>query len=116
VSPDISVIIAVYNTMPYLTRCLKSLVNQTIGVARVEVVAVDDGSTDGSGAELDRFTSEYPGVVRVIHQPNSGGPAAPRSLRRNSTLRRWRRRKVRSTSGRSTRRRVPARLRYARRR
>jgi glycosyltransferase involved in cell wall biosynthesis len=77
VSPDVSVIIAVYNTMPYLTRCLKSLVNQTIGIARMEVVAVDDGSTDGSGAELDRFASEYPGVVRVIHQPNSGGPAVP---------------------------------------
>ena len=77
VSPDVSVIIAVYNTMPYLTRCLKSLVNQTIGVSRLEVVAVDDGSTDGSGAELDRFASKYPGVVRVIHQPNSGGPAMP---------------------------------------
>ena len=46
--PDVSVITAVYNTMPYLTRCLKSLVNQTIGVARLEVVAVDDGSTDGT--------------------------------------------------------------------
>ena len=77
VSPDVSVIIAVYNTMPYLTRCLKSLVNQSIGLARMEVVAVDDGSTDGSGAELDRFASEYPGVVRVIHQSNSGGPAVP---------------------------------------
>ena len=70
-------IVAVYNTMPYLTRCLKSLVDQTIGLDRMEVVAVDDGSTDGSGAELDRFASEYPGVVRVIHQPNSGGPAVP---------------------------------------
>ena len=40
-------------------------------------MAVDDGSTDGSGAELDRFASEYPDVVKVIHQPNSGGPAVP---------------------------------------
>ena len=77
VSPDVSVIIAVYNTMPYLTRCLKSVMNQTIGVSRLEVLAVDDGSTDGSGAELDRFASEYPSVVKVIHQPNSGGPAVP---------------------------------------
>lgn len=75
--PDVSVIIAVYNTMPYLTRCLGSLVKQSIGVARLEVIAVDDGSTDGSGAELDRFASDYPGVVKVVHQPNSGGPAAP---------------------------------------
>jgi hypothetical protein len=63
--------------MPYLTDCLTSLVKQSIGAERMEVIAVDDGSTDGSGAELDRFAAEYPGIVRVLHQDNSGGPAAP---------------------------------------
>jgi poly(ribitol-phosphate) beta-N-acetylglucosaminyltransferase len=76
-TPDVSVIVAVYNTMPYLTACLDSLVGQTIGLDRLEVVAVDDGSTDGSGAELDRYAKRYPDTVRVLHQPNSGGPAAP---------------------------------------
>jgi glycosyltransferase involved in cell wall biosynthesis len=76
-SPDVTVIVAVYNTMPYLTECLNSLVGQSIGRDRLEVIAVDDGSTDGSGAELDRFAERYPGTVRVIHQANSGGPAAP---------------------------------------
>ncbi|MFG3689981.1 glycosyltransferase family 2 protein [Micromonospora sp. NPDC047740] len=75
--PDVTVITAVYNTMPYLTRCLTSLVEQTIGADRLEVIAVDDGSTDGSGRELDRFARLHPGTVKVIHQPNSGGPAAP---------------------------------------
>ncbi|MDX3182748.1 glycosyltransferase [Streptomyces sp. NPDC019826] len=75
--PDVSVVVAVYNTMPYLTECLNSLVGQSIGVDRLEVIAVDDGSTDGSGAELDRFAAEYPGTVKVLHQENSGGPAAP---------------------------------------
>lgn len=75
--PDVSVIVAVYNTMPYLTTCLTSLVEQSIGPDRMEVIAVDDGSTDGSGKELDRFADLHPGVVRVLHQPNSGGPAAP---------------------------------------
>ncbi|MEU3945511.1 glycosyltransferase [Streptomyces sp. NPDC029526] len=75
--PDVSVVVAVYNTMPYLTECLNSLVGQSIGRDRLEVVAVDDGSTDGSGAELDRFAERYPDTVRVIHQENSGGPAAP---------------------------------------
>ncbi|GGJ97590.1 hypothetical protein GCM10010123_29480 [Pilimelia anulata] len=70
-------VVAVYNTMPYLTRCLESLVNQSIGADRMEVIAVDDGSTDGSGAELDRFAARYPELVRVRHQPNSGGPAEP---------------------------------------
>ncbi|MFI2374388.1 glycosyltransferase family 2 protein [Streptomyces sp. NPDC018964] len=75
--PDVSVIVAVYNTMPYLTECLNSLLGQSIGRDRLEIVAVDDGSTDDSGAELDRFAERYPGTVKVIHQENSGGPAAP---------------------------------------
>ncbi|MEU7566841.1 glycosyltransferase family 2 protein [Streptomyces fradiae] len=75
--PDVTVVVAVYNTMPYLTECLNSLVKQSIGRDRLEIVAVDDGSTDDSGAELDRFAERYPGVVKVLHQANSGGPAAP---------------------------------------
>jgi poly(ribitol-phosphate) beta-N-acetylglucosaminyltransferase len=75
--PDVTVVIAVYNTMPYLTECLNSLLGQSIGRARLEIVAVDDGSTDDSGAELDRFAALYPDTVKVLHQPNSGGPAAP---------------------------------------
>ncbi|GKQ41791.1 glycosyltransferase family 2 protein [Streptomyces sp. A012304] len=76
-APDVSVIVAVYNTMPYLTECLTSLLGQSIGRGRLEIVAVDDGSTDDSGRELDRFAALYPDTVKVIHQPNSGGPAAP---------------------------------------
>ncbi|MBV7668672.1 glycosyltransferase [Streptomyces halstedii] len=75
--PDVTVVIAVYNTMPYLTECLNSLVGQSIGLDRLEIVAVDDGSTDTSGQELDRFAERYPGTVKVMHQANSGGPAAP---------------------------------------
>ncbi|GAA1400893.1 glycosyltransferase family 2 protein [Catellatospora coxensis] len=73
---DVSVIVPVYNTMPDLRRCLNSLVNQTIGQDRMEIIAVDDGSTDGSPAELARFAERYPSV-KVIRQPNSGGPASP---------------------------------------
>ncbi|WP_203708557.1 glycosyltransferase family 2 protein [Asanoa iriomotensis] len=63
--------------MPYLTECLDSLVAQTIGLDRLQVVAVDDGSTDASGAELDRYAARHPGAFTVIHQANSGGPARP---------------------------------------
>lgn len=76
-SVDVTVVMAVYNTMPYLTRALTSVVEQSIGLGRLELIAVDDGSTDGSGAELDRFADRYPGTVKVIHQANSGGPAVP---------------------------------------
>ncbi|MEE1827477.1 glycosyltransferase [Streptomyces sp. BE20] len=75
--PDVTVVIAVYNTMPYLIACLDSLVRQTIGHVRMEVVAVDDGSTDGGGAVLDDYAARHPGLFQVVHQANSGGPAAP---------------------------------------
>ena len=75
--PDVTVIVAVYNTMPYLTGCLESVLGQTIGVDRLELIAVDDGSTDDGGAELDRWAERYPGTVKVLHQANSGGPAGP---------------------------------------
>jgi len=76
-APDVTVVVAVYNTMPYLETCLTSLVEQSIGQSRVQVVAVDDGSTDGSAEVLDRFAASYPSVFTVVHQPNSGGPAQP---------------------------------------
>ena len=75
--PDVTVVVPVYNTMPYLRRCLSSVLEQTIGLDRMEIIAVDDGSTDHSGRELDRLAGRYPTVLRVIHQPNSGGPAGP---------------------------------------
>src|SRR5262245_31419228 len=75
--PDVSVIVPVYNTRAYLGRCLNSLLRQTIGADRLEIVAVDDGSTDGSGAELDRYARRHPNTIKVIHQANSGGPAGP---------------------------------------
>ena len=83
-APDVSVIVAVYNTMPYLTECLTSLVGQSIGAGRMQIVAVDDGSTDRSGAELDRFAARHPGLFTVVHQRQlrrSGRPVQPRAGR-----------------------------------
>ena len=75
--PDVTVIVAVYNTRPYLAECLESVVTQTIGTDRLQIVAIDDGSTDGSGSELDDWAARWPGVMVVEHQQNSGSPAAP---------------------------------------
>lgn len=75
--PDVTIIVPVYNAMPYLTTCLDSLVGQTIDHARMHVVAVNDGSTDGSDRELERYAAAHPGLFTVHHQANSGGPARP---------------------------------------
>lgn len=72
----VTVIIGAYNAMPYLTRCLESVAEQSLGTYELECVAVDDGSTDGTGQELDRFAAEHSGTVRVVHQQNSEGRAA----------------------------------------
>lgn len=66
---DISVIIPVYNTMQYLTQCLESVVEQK-GIA-FEIILIDDGSTDGSGALCDMLAAQYP-LTRVIHKQNGG--------------------------------------------
>lgn len=69
----ISVIIPVYNTKKYLQSCLNSILAQTY--TDLEVLFIDDGSTDGSGELLDAF-AEQDSRVRVIHQKNGGVCAA----------------------------------------
>ena len=78
-SCDVSVIMAVYNGMPFLDRALDSLRVQTLGLERMQVLIVDDGSTDSTPEVLDRAAAECP-YFEVIHQANAGGPAAPRNL------------------------------------
>jgi CDP-glycerol glycerophosphotransferase len=77
--PNVSVVIPVHNAMPYLTECLDSVLGQSLGLDRMEILAVDDGSGDGSGAELDRYAARYP-QLRVTHRDTaSGGASAPRN-------------------------------------
>ncbi|MGW1796828.1 glycosyltransferase family 2 protein [Streptomyces sp. NPDC001984] len=78
--PDVSVIIGAYEAMPYLVECLASVEAQTIDPARIEVIAIDDGSTDGTGEYLVDFAARAPMPVTVVRQDNSGGPSGPRNV------------------------------------
>lgn len=72
--PTVSVLIPVYNAERYLERCLDSIIDQDY--PHVEVVAVDDGSKDGSASILAAYQERYPQVVRVHRQENAGVAAA----------------------------------------
>lgn len=71
--PKISVIVPVYNAVKYLPRCIESILAQTC--RDIELLLIDDGSSDGSGAVCDEYAMRD-GRVRVIHKENGGVSAA----------------------------------------
>lgn len=66
-SPMVSVIMPVYDSAEYLAEAVESILTQTL--QDFELLAIDDGSTDGSAQILDSYTDKR---VRVLHQENSG--------------------------------------------
>lgn len=78
-APDVTVVVAAYNGMPYIVQMLESLLRQTIGLDRMQVLVIDDGSTDGTPDFLRKAAEDHP-CIEVITQANSGGPAQPRNL------------------------------------
>jgi glycosyltransferase involved in cell wall biosynthesis len=69
----ISIIVPVYQVKEYVEECINSLLNQTY--SDIEILLIDDGSTDGSGEICDRY-AEKDRRVKVIHQANKGLSAA----------------------------------------
>ena len=78
--PLLTVVIPVYNAEAYVRRAAASVLNQPCA-DRLELILVDDGSTDGSGALCDQIAAESSSAaaVRVIHQKN-GGVSSARNL------------------------------------
>jgi len=68
-NPLVSIIVPVYNTKEFLSECTESLVSQTYN--NIEIILVDDGSTDGSSELCDKLAFKDR-RIRVIHQKNGG--------------------------------------------
>ena len=71
--PLISIIVPVYNVKDYVEKCLDSICGQSY--TNLEIVVVDDGSTDGSGKICDAYASKDR-RIKVIHRKNGGLSAA----------------------------------------
>ena len=74
---NVSVIVPVYNTEKYLRRCLDSLVNQTL--EELEIILVDDGSTDISNQIMKEYEEKYQGRV-IVYPKENGGQATARNM------------------------------------
>ena len=86
----ISVVIPVYNVERYLDRCLQSVVNQTY--TNLQILLVDDGSTDGSGRLAEQWASRDAPHRRIAINPTAGSatPAiTPCAMPKGNTGRLW---------------------------
>ena len=73
---EFSVVMAVYNVEPFLRETVNSLISQNFGFEKIQLIMVDDGSSDGSGTICDEYAELYPQNVVVIHKENGGVSSA----------------------------------------
>jgi len=69
----ISIILPIFNVGPHLKGGIDSLINQTIGNENLEIIMVNDCSTDGSDKIIDEYAEKYDCCVAIHHETNSGG-------------------------------------------
>lgn len=76
----ISIIIPCYNVEKYIGRCFESLLKQTIGFDKLEIIMVDDRSTDHTWERLIAIEAEYPESVMIIHCDENGHQGRARNI------------------------------------
>lgn len=76
----ISVVIPTHNIEKYLENTINSLLTQTIGFENLEVIIIDDNSTDGTKKIIEKFVSKYRNFKGIYLTENSGFPGKPRNM------------------------------------
>ena len=68
-----------YNAAKDMDHCITSILEGSKFASDIEIIIVDDGSEDETGAKADEWEARYPGIVRVVHQENGGHGMAVRA-------------------------------------
>ena len=81
----LSIAIPCYNSESYMRKCVDSLL---AGGEDVEIIIVDDGSSDGTAEIADEYAGNYPTIVKVVHQPEAREPPSMSAskMRKGCTL------------------------------
>lgn len=77
---SISVIIPCYNVAPYIDRCLTTITSQTIGVESLEIICIDDASTDDTWQRLQEWETKYPDQILLVHCDENGRQGTARNI------------------------------------
>ena len=78
--PLISVIIPIYNAEKYLENTINSVINQTIGFENIELILVDDSSTDNSRKIIQKYVEQYNNIIPYYSEKNHGFPGFGRNI------------------------------------
>lgn len=76
----ISIILPIFNVKSYLQSALDSILNQTIDINKLEIIMVDDCSTDGSSEIIDEYSKKYDNFIAIHLDNNSGSAGKPRNI------------------------------------
>lgn len=75
----ISIVMPIFNAEKYIERSFKSILNQTMDLNDIEVIMVDDNSTDNTSNIVKEYENRYSNFKAIYHEKNSGGCAIPRN-------------------------------------
>ncbi|MDR2622995.1 MAG: glycosyltransferase [Methanobrevibacter sp.] len=77
---QISVIIPTYNCENSINRAINSVINQTIGFEEIEIIIVDNKSTDSTRDIINEYASKYDNIIPIFLKKNSGSPSSSRNI------------------------------------
>lgn len=76
----ISVIIPCYNVASYIDRCLTSVTSQTLDISLLEIICIDDASTDNTWSKLQKWESDFPDNIMIVHCDENGRQGKARNI------------------------------------